>query len=277
MIDYKEFNHQLDGHWEDILESYGIEVPQMHGINSKNYPCPLCGGDDRAHWRDVSGRLCLFCRNCAADSMHPPENVIMEYAGIDFSDLVNDLASYINHVPIDRVINAQKRVRAPKFNLPADDKRDSKKTQSLIDKCEMREVGGCNLYEYHGMQFIALETFGGDLVNVCELGRDNNLLAGGVSYGAFTKISKSDSANYLAVVSVWDARKLAEKFNCNALICFTPYNLKYVCRNAPDNMNIKPVMRSSDSMADYLCEEMDWIKLDSKNTTIKNMKKGELL
>lgn len=276
-LDYREFSHQLDGHWEHILAQYGIELPPMRGINSKNSECPLCGGHDRAHWRDVDGRLCLFCRHCAADSMHPPEKVIMEYAGISFSELVKDLADYVNHVPIERVKTAQKRVRAPKFNLPADDKRNTEKATTFLSKCVKRDILGAQVYGLDGEQFLPIHTFTGDLVNVARIGRDITFIAGGISYGAFTTIQKNDSTNYLVVASVWNGRIVAEDTRANVLIAYSPANIKYICLNAPDGMKCKPVLTIDDAQADSLCDEMAWLFFDEKNRTITKMKKGQQL
>ena len=276
-LDYREFSHQLDGHWEHILAQYGIELPPMRGINSKNSECPLCGGHDRAHWRDVDGRLCLFCRHCAADSMHSPENVIMEYAGISFSELVKDLADYVNHVPIERVKATQKRVRAPKFNLPADDKRNTEKAATFLSKCVKRDILGAQVYELEGEQFLPIYTFTGDLVNVARIGRDIEFIAGGISYGAFTVIQKNESTNYLVVAGVWNARIVAEDTSANVLIAYSAANIKYICLNAPGSMRCKPVLTIDDAQADSLCDEMAWLFFDENNRTVTKMKKGQQL
>jgi len=277
MIDYKDFSHQLDGLWSEILPQYGIEIPRMRGINSDNYPCPLCGGDDRAHWRDVNGRLCLFCRHCAADSMHPPENVIMEYAGISFGDMVKDLADFINHVPIERVKVAQKRVYAPKFNLPPDDKRDEKKAAKFKSLCSIRDLLGCEFWEKDGDQFLPIKTFADVLVNAAWIGKDIKFIAGGVSYGAYTLIKKQNNDDYYAVSDCWNARKIAELTGENVLIAWSSYNIKYLVKHAPSNMKITPVLTADDSGCDNLCYDMDWVFYDEKNNEIKHKKMGEEL
>ena len=82
MIDYRDkVEPKLRGMWQEFFESVGISVGAIKGVNSKNGPCPLCGGDDRAHYRDVDGRLSLYCRSCAADSMKASEQVYMEATG----------------------------------------------------------------------------------------------------------------------------------------------------------------------------------------------------
>ena len=55
MIDYKDLEPQLRGLWPEIFASIGVTIPKMRGKNSVNCPCPLCGGDDRAHYREDEG------------------------------------------------------------------------------------------------------------------------------------------------------------------------------------------------------------------------------
>lgn len=95
MIDYREIVGHMDGQWGEFFNSVGLQIPQMKGVNSKNMPCPLCGGDDRAHWRDESGRLVLYCRNCAADKCKSPEDVYQELTGCGFRDLVVAVSSFL--------------------------------------------------------------------------------------------------------------------------------------------------------------------------------------
>ena len=90
MTDYNQIQKILTGQWHDVLAMYGISVPKFRGKNSANGPCPCCGGKDRAHWREVEGRLALFCRSCAADKMKSPEEVIIEVCNIGFGQLVRN-------------------------------------------------------------------------------------------------------------------------------------------------------------------------------------------
>lgn len=258
MTDYRDISHRLAGLWPDILSQYGIEIPKMRGINSENCPCPLCGGDDRAHFREVAGRLCLFCRACAADSMHSPEHVIMEYAGIDFPEFVSDMALFINHIPIERIEKAQRRVQSPNFNLPPDDARNAEKSAAFIETCTKRDLGDCVMLEKDGNQYLAITTFNRDVVNVAKLGRDIEFLLGGVSYGAFSIIKKTKDKNYFVVASPWQARSIAEQTGVNVMIAWSPHNLKFVCRNAPKNYTLLPVLTSETPEAAALCDEADW-------------------
>lgn len=119
MIDYRNrVEPKLRGMWQEFFESVGISVGAIKGVNSKNGPCPLCGGDDRAHWRDVDGRLSLYCRSCAADSMKAPEQVYMEATGRSFAQFVEDASRFVSYVP-NEVIAAKvvqrKTLREPSY------------------------------------------------------------------------------------------------------------------------------------------------------------------
>lgn len=127
MIDYRnEIAPKMLGLWPEFFANIGIDVGVMRGQNSKNGPCPLCGGDDRAHWRDVDGRMSLYCRSCAADSMKAPEQVYMEATGRSFAEFVQDAASFVSFVP-NEVIAAKvvqrKTLREPAYcaSMPEED------------------------------------------------------------------------------------------------------------------------------------------------------------
>ena len=76
MINYRDLQPKLDGLWADVMAEYNIDVGDFKGLNTKNTACPLCGGNDRSHWREQHGRIALYCRHCTDGSMKSPENVI---------------------------------------------------------------------------------------------------------------------------------------------------------------------------------------------------------
>ncbi len=119
MIDYKDVEPLLRGMWADIFEQIGIKIPKMRGRNSINCPCPLCGGDDRAHWRDEGGRLSLYCRACAADSMKSPEAVYMQATGLKFNQFIDDMVRFVRYVPIEtqtKIKQAYKEKSEPEYS-----------------------------------------------------------------------------------------------------------------------------------------------------------------
>ncbi len=210
MIDYKEFQHLLNGQWEEVLKTYGIEIPKMRGKNSTNYPCPCCGGDDRAHWRESDGRLALFCRSCAADSMKSPEQVIQEVCSIGFNELVHNLADFVNHRTPEDIKKAQVAVSAkPKRNMPVGHKQDHEKSMAFVDGCD--DVHRHYIFDRFSVQppgtvkakenavFFPMYNEGGAMVNVfaiidkpSESKQVTQFLAGGVSYGAWHVVDKCE-------------------------------------------------------------------------------------
>lgn len=99
MVDYKELSRKMDGLWEAFFsDEVSVDVPPFRGSNSKNHPCPLCGGKDRAHWRISGGRIALFCRACASEKMKSPEDVAMEITGWRFADLVRRVSIFLGYV-----------------------------------------------------------------------------------------------------------------------------------------------------------------------------------
>lgn len=127
MIDYRnEVAPKMLGLWPEFFANIGIDVGVIRGQNSKNGPCPLCGGEDRSHWRDVDGRISLYCRSCAADSMKAPEQVYMEATGRSFAEFVQDAANFVSFVP-NEVIAAKvvqrKTLREPAYcaSMPEED------------------------------------------------------------------------------------------------------------------------------------------------------------
>lgn len=102
MIEYRDLEPQLRGLWPEIFASIGVTIPKMRGKNSVNGPCPVCNdGTDRAHWRETDGRMSLYCRVCAPDTMHSPEAVFMAVCGVSFGEMVEQLARYVNHIPLE--------------------------------------------------------------------------------------------------------------------------------------------------------------------------------
>ncbi|CAM0046987.1 DNA primase [Vibrio phage K394] len=202
MTDYKEIERLLIGQWHEVLAMYNIDVPKMKGKNSVNYPCPCCGGNDRAHWRETEGRLSLFCRSCAADSMKSPEQVIHEVVGLSFSELVRDLNDYVGGVDEKQFKQAKQRANSkPARNMPVDHKQDHEKSIAFLEGCQ--DVARHYLFDRFSIQppgtvksqsnavFFDMQNENGAIVNVFALidNKQNKpqqqFLAGGISYGAW--------------------------------------------------------------------------------------------
>ena len=117
LIDYNaDIEPQLRGMWPEIFASIGVEIPRLKNRNGPNMPCPLCGGDDRAHWREEGGRITLYCRHCSGDKAHSPEYVFGQLTGMAFPDVAKEMAKFANHMPIE--VKAQVRERVAKSQEP---------------------------------------------------------------------------------------------------------------------------------------------------------------
>lgn len=92
---YEDIEPMMRDRWDQFfLQELGIEVPDRH---KKNMPCPVCGGDDRAHFRNDEGRLFLYCRHgCGSGGSNStsPEELVMKLGGIDFPELVKRAAEF---------------------------------------------------------------------------------------------------------------------------------------------------------------------------------------
>lgn len=204
-MDYQQIQPLLIGQWEEILTNYGIEIPKWQGKNTINHPCPLCGGDDRAHWRDTDGRLSLYCRNCANETMKSAENVIMEAHNLRFPDLVKELADFVNHIPQENHYQAKQKVNAkPKRNMPVGHKQDHDKSKEILSKSDktnnnkiLLSIGAqypCDLPHSNGFPLFDIVNEQCALVNLATLtgNYETRFAAGGLSYGAWHKIPACD-------------------------------------------------------------------------------------
>jgi len=207
MNEYNQIKSILTGQWHDVLAMYGINVPKFRGKNSANGPCPCCGGKDRAHWREVEGRLALFCRSCAADKMKSPEDVITEVCNIGFGELVNNLADFANYQTPEKIQKAKLSAASkPNRNLPVDHKQDHDKSMSFLESCELSE--SFKVLLRHGVQcpfalpvkaglpLFPMRNELGAVVNVACFGdKGVTFLAGGVSYGAWFELPVHEMRN----------------------------------------------------------------------------------
>jgi putative DNA primase/helicase len=229
MINYKtDIEPHLRGLWPDVFRQYGIEVGDFKGRNTKNGECPLCGGDDRAHFRDDNGRVSLYCRHCAADSMKSPENVIMEHQGIDFKQFAGDMANYLNLTPIEKREAVKKKNQKVSFNLPTCHKQDLEGAAKFADKA--KQVGAFITKEGSdgGLQGVYMPMYNHlqQLVNVAKIMDDGyRFLAGGMSYGAFAIIEGNERV--ILCNNHKDAMKLNRDTGATVLVTFYVQNLNF--------------------------------------------------
>ena len=247
-IDYKSFSGQLNGLWDAILSDFGIEVGNFKGLNTKNSACPLCGGSDRAHWREQGGRLSLYCRHCTDGSMKSAEDVIMEATGITYNDLVNSLSKFANNVPMEVIHKAKVKHQAtPKRNMPIDHKQDHLLVERFIQKCEqchsmrllsLNAPNPQKLYVKNDIDYWGISNDEGVMINLAKIvDGEVFFIAGGQSYGAMYTIAGSNQS--IIVVDPVDGILCWYKTQATIHIAFTLENMRWCLRNRKD---INPVV-----------------------------------
>lgn len=222
MIDYRnEIAPKMLGLWPEFFSNIGIDVGVIRGQNSKNGPCPLCGGDDRAHWRDVDSRLSLYCRVCAADSMKSPETVYMEATGRSFAQFVQDAANFVSFVPSEVI--AAKVVQRKTLREPA-------YCASMTEE-ECRKVLDAN--------YDALPVFkriDGKLV-MCNVAMPDGSFASG-KYSSMGFCIIGEGAETVVTPHLEFAKWYADKFGCRVIWALNSPNLRELIRTAKAPMRI---------------------------------------
>ena len=258
-LDYKEFSHELNGLWVSVLAEFGIDVGNFKGLNTKNSSCPLCGGDDRAHWREQAGRIALYCRNCTDGSMKSPEDVIMESTGINFNDLVIQLSNFVNHTPLE-VLNKAKQVRSakPTTNMPLDHKQDHELCEKFLKLCEIchsMDLLGKNapnpqkMPTRNNVDYWTIENEAGIIVNLAKYDDDKlQFIAQGQSYNCLHTIY--GGRREIIIVDPIDGILCWYKTKATIHIAFTLENLRYTMRHRV-NFNPVVVVRTSKQFNEF--------------------------
>ena len=222
MIDYRnEIAPKMLGLWPEFFANIGIDVGVMRGQNSKNGPCPLCGGDDRAHWRDVDGRLSLYCRLCAADSMKAPEQVYMEATGRSFAEFVQDAANFVSFVP-NEVIAAKvvqrKTLREPSYcaSMPEEECR--------------------KLLDANPDALPVFKRIDGKLV-ICNVAMPDGSFASG-KYSSLGFCIIGEGSETVVTPHLDFAKWYASKFDCRVIWALNAPNLRELIRTAKAPMRI---------------------------------------
>ena len=216
MIDYRnEIAPKMLGLWPEFFANIGIDVGVMRGQNSKNGPCPLCGGEDRSHWRDVDGRLSLYCRVCAADSMKSPEAVYMEATGRSFAELVQDASNFVSYVP-NEVIAAKVVQR---------------KTLREPDYCASMTEEDCRkVLDANTDSLPVFKRIDGKLV-ICNVAMPDGSFASG-KYSSMGFCIIGEGAETVVTPHLDFAKWYADKFECRVIWALNAYNMREMLRAA---------------------------------------------
>ncbi len=267
---YNDVQDKLSGLWVEVLSMYGIVVGEFKGRNTKNASCPCCGGDDRAHWRETNGRLSLFCRSCAADSMLSAEDVILKLTNINFNDFTNQMADYVNHVPLEVINKAKVKARAtPSRSTPISHKQNHELVERFLVKCEWCHSMALLCLSvanpqaqpfFNGVDYWPMMNESGVLVNLAKYdadytgGRQVAFIAGGVSYGSTYEI-KGNKKRVLIIDPV-DALQFWYKTTASMYVCFDASNLDY-CAAAYRDHGVTIAVRCPEHAQDLLDKGYD--------------------
>lgn len=204
------------------------------------------------------------CFGCGASG-----NVItfvMEYSGLEFLEAYKVLGGEIDLKPSKKVLeNIKQSEKLSRFRLPPDNKQDGELINNMLSKCVNENVGGVDFFKYKGGYMLPIYNADFELVNAVNFrhGQNMSFLAGGITYGGFTPVKANDSEKWLGCVSLEDGRRIANEMNVNVAVCWHSFSLKYLCKWNYSDLKVWPVIRECDD--DWLCYEMNWIKLHENN------------
>lgn len=116
-MDYVELEPMMRGQWREfILAKCGVDTEQKK--KGVGHECPVCGGKDRAHFREQDGRVFLFCRGACGNANSTwgqntcttPEELCQRLNGWDFRELVEEVSNWVG-VDLGRSRRESKPVR----------------------------------------------------------------------------------------------------------------------------------------------------------------------
>lgn len=145
-------NHQKDdvlqaaaGLWQDIILS--LTNVDRRFFNGRHQPCQLCGGKDRARFIRKH-EMQFHCNQCGDKS---GLQFYMEYAGIGFSDAINDVGNYLGMIPVDRREAAKREHiiinQFPDWYNYDIEIYDSIKEAATVDLSAWQKINGLNMLD----------------------------------------------------------------------------------------------------------------------------------
>lgn len=253
----------------DIVSVINKYVPLKK--NGKNYTacCPFHSEKTPSFTVDEQKQF-YHCFGCGAHG--DVISFVMEYSGLDFKEAYKELGGageFQASATVLKNIKAAEKIK--KFKAPDDDKQDGELANKILSKCVSEHVGGVDFFKYKGGYVLPVYNADFELVNAVNFrhGQTMQYIAGGLTYGGFTPVKVNDSDNWLACVSLADGRYLAHELNINVAVCWDGYSMKYLCKWNHGEMKVWPVIRECDD--DWLCYEMNWVKL-KEDKTVEKMK-----
>ena len=244
----------------DIVATINQYVPLKK--NGKNYTglCPFHSEKTPSFTVDDKKQF-YYCFGCGATG--DVLKFVMEYSNCDFIDAYKQLGGAVEFQASESVLkNIKEAEKLKKFRAPDDDKQDGELANKILSKCVSEHVGGVDFFRYKGGYVLPIYNADFELVNAANFrhGETMKYIAGGLTYGGFTPVKVNDSDNWLACVSLSDGRRLAHELNINVAVCWDIHSVKYLCKWNHSDLKVWPVIRDCDD--DWLCYEMNWVKLE---------------
>lgn len=201
------------GHWPDVLQSLGIEVPPRR----KHGPCPVCGGDDRFRLDDKAGRGTWICSQCDKPSGDGLD-LVCRVTGLDVKAAALLVAPLVGMTaegldPLERArIHQQQQARADAQRKEAEQQRKEAASRAAAVMADTRQgvsaylerkgLGGplCDVLQAShyeagenfpvGSLSVPLTNEAGELVNVQLINDDGHkrYLTGGQKADAYHRI-----------------------------------------------------------------------------------------
>lgn len=104
-LDYAtDIEPKMRGQWHAFISNeIGFEPITEGRGKGKGHECPICGGKDRAHFKEKDGRVFLFCRGACGNknstwgnnTCSTPEYLCMTVGGYDFPTFVERCADWL--------------------------------------------------------------------------------------------------------------------------------------------------------------------------------------
>lgn len=183
----------------------------------------------------------------------------INYHGMEFKDAVKALGGEIELTAPAKLARNEKRLSA--FRYPHDHCEDAELSNQALQCCNHKD-------DYYiapnGQRYLPLTNADGELKNLAYFEKYDTkttaFIAGGVSYDSFYRITRNNTSNWVAVVSLQHGYGIAAKYNLNVAVCFAGDVMKYVCKWNYGELKIKPCLTGCDD--DYLAHEMDHLFWD---------------
>lgn len=247
----------------DVINQY---VPLKK--NGKNYSacCPF-HSEKTPSFTVEEGKQFYYCFGCGAQG--DVIKFVQDYSGLTFIEAVKELGVEVDLKPTKEIVKNQKAAaRMSRFRYPDSGHYvDGELANKYLSRCRLENVGGIDFYRYKTGFLLPIYNADFELINAVHFGngKEMEFIAGGESIGGFTPIIANDGEKWAACVALSDARFIAHQYNINVAVCWSSASLKYLCKWNYGDFKITPVIRECDD--DWLCYEMDWVKLDNYKLT----------